>query len=120
MRCSRFSVHRSRFGKSFLLWVMVTTCCTVQAKVDLVTLPEREGVQVTIYNSADLTLVRESRFLTLREGLNKLQFSWENTLIDPTSLSMIAKEQADKIDTVNKVQQSDLDIHLDIHLPTIA
>jgi hypothetical protein len=63
-----------------------------------VTLPNRESVQVTIYNSADLTLVRESRFLTLREGLNKLQFSWENTLIDPTSLSMIAKEQADKID----------------------
>ncbi|TFH13958.1 MAG: DUF4139 domain-containing protein, partial [Lentisphaerales bacterium] len=68
------------------------------AKVDLVTLPTREAVQVTIYNSADLTLVRESRALTLKNGLNKLQFSWANTLIDPTSLEMLAKSNADKID----------------------
>ncbi|MCH9021534.1 MAG: DUF4139 domain-containing protein [Planctomycetes bacterium] len=67
-------------------------------KVDLVTLPVREAVQLTIYNSADLTLVRESRALTLREGVNRLQFSWENTLIDPTSLEMTAKAQVDKID----------------------
>ena len=43
---------------------------------------------MTIYNPADLTLVRETRFLTLKEGLNRLQFSWENTRIDPTSLSL--------------------------------
>ncbi|MBM4143261.1 MAG: hypothetical protein FJ225_06680, partial [Lentisphaerae bacterium] len=40
-----------------------------RAKVDLVTLPARDTVQLTIYNSADLTLVRESRALTLKEGL---------------------------------------------------
>ena len=37
---------------------------TAQAKVDLVTLPSRDTVQLTIYNSADMTLVRESRALT--------------------------------------------------------
>ena len=67
-------------------------------KVDLVTLPGRDTVQLTIYNSADLTLVRESRALTLKNGLNKLQFSWANTLIDPTSLEMLPKAQADRID----------------------
>ena len=66
--------------------------------MDLVTLPARDTVQVTIYNSADLTLVRESRALTLKEGANSLQFSWENTLIDPTSLEMMPKANADKID----------------------
>jgi hypothetical protein len=60
----------------------------VEAKIDLVTVPVRDAVQVTIYNSADLTLVNERRNLTLREGNNRLQFSWANTLIDPTSLSM--------------------------------
>jgi hypothetical protein len=45
-----------------------------------------------------MTLVRESRALTLKEGKNKLQFSWANTLIDPTSLEMLAKANADKID----------------------
>lgn len=67
------------------------------AKVDLVTLPARDTVQLTIYNEADLTLVRESRALTLQKGLNKLQFSWANTLIDPTSLEMTPKANADKI-----------------------
>ena len=68
------------------------------AKVDLVTLPDRDTTQLTIYNSADLTLVRDGRNLTLKEGPNKLQFSWANTLIDPTSLSMLPKAHADQID----------------------
>ena len=68
------------------------------AKIDLVTLPSRDTAQLTIYNSADLTLVRESRALTLKEGENSLQFSWANTLIDPTSLEMLPKANADKID----------------------
>jgi len=68
------------------------------AKVDLVILPKRDTVQLTIYNSADLTLVRESRALTLKKGLNRLQFSWANTLIDPTSLEMLPKMYGDRID----------------------
>ncbi len=70
---------------------------TATAKVDLVTLPTRDSVQMTIYNSADMTLIRESRLLTLKKGANKLQFSWANTLIDPTSLELFPKEHADKI-----------------------
>ncbi len=81
----------------FLLAVLVITG-VVQGKVDLVTLPKRDMVQLTIYNSADMTLVRESRDLTLKNGKNKLQFSWANTLIDPTSLEMLPKANADKID----------------------
>jgi len=66
--------------------------------IELVTLPRRDKVQLTIYNSADLTLVRERRNLTLKRGWNWLQFMWTNTLIDPTSLSLEPLEQADKID----------------------
>ncbi|MFH1123266.1 MAG: DUF4139 domain-containing protein [Pseudomonadota bacterium] len=76
-------------------------CDFAMAKVDLVILPERENVQLTIYNSADLTLVRERRPLTLKKGLNNLQFSWANTLIDPTSLEMLPKMEADKIDILD-------------------
>jgi len=71
------------------------------AKVDLVILPKRDTVQLTIYNSADLTLVRERRALTLKNGLNRLQFSWANTLIDPTSLDMLPVLDADKIDILD-------------------
>ena len=66
--------------------------------IELVTLPRRDNVQLTIYNSADLTLVRERRNLTLKKGWNWLQFMWANTLIDPTSLSLEPLEQAGKID----------------------
>jgi len=76
---------------------------TAIAKVDLVTLPDRDTVQLTIYNSADLTLARESRALTVKEGANKLQFSWAGTLIDPTSLDMLPKANADKIDVAEMV-----------------
>jgi hypothetical protein len=79
------------------LLIIVVAARAAQAKVDLVTLPTRDSVQLTIYNSADLTLVRESRDLTLKPGKNKLQFSWANTLIDPTSLEMLPKAHADKI-----------------------
>jgi len=84
--------------RALILLIIVVTTSFSQAKVDLVTLPSRDTVQLTIYNSADLTLVRESRALTLKEGENALQFSWENTLIDPTSLEMLPKANADKID----------------------
>jgi len=66
--------------------------------IELVTLPRRDKVQLTIYNSADLTLVRERRNLTMKKGWNWLQFMWANTLIDPTSLSLEPLEQKDKID----------------------
>ncbi len=81
-----------------LLFTIAVLPAISQAKIDLVTLPQRDTVQLTIYNSADMTLVRESRALTLKEGQNKLQFSWANTLIDPTSLEMLPKANADKID----------------------
>jgi len=66
--------------------------------IELVVLPRRDKVQLTIYNSADLTLVRERRNLTLKRGWNWLQFMWANTLIDPTSLSLEPLAQAEKID----------------------
>ena len=60
--------------------------------VDLATVPERRTVQLTIYNSEDLTLVRESRVVTFKKGVNPLQFSWANTLIDPTSVELKFRE----------------------------
>ena len=54
--------------------------------IDLATVPDRQSVELTIYNSEDLTLVRETRTVTFRQGLNPLQFAWSGTLIDPTSV----------------------------------
>ena len=89
--------------RSFVLLMALPLLITspAHAGIDLVTLPERDNVQLTIYNSADLTLVREVRKLTLQKGLNKLSFGWANTLIDPTSLSLRAVEHPDKVELLD-------------------
>ena len=89
-------------GKTLLL---VTGCWLLAsagyARVNVVTLPDRDTVQLTIYNSADLTMVKETRHLTFRKGLNKLEFSWANTLIDPTSVEFHALTHADQVDVLD-------------------
>src|SRR5688572_16346792 len=72
-----------------------------EARINVVTLPGRDTVQLTIYNSVDLTLVRETRVLTFRKGLNRLGFSWANTLIDPTSVEFRALTHADEIEVLD-------------------
>ena len=73
----------------------------VQARINVVTLPERDTVQLTIYNSVDLTLVKETRHLTFRPGMNKLEFSWANTLIDPTSVEFRAVTHAAAVEVLD-------------------
>jgi hypothetical protein len=80
----------------------LAACSELQAKnVDLSTVPKRESVQLTIYNSEDLTLVRETRKVSFKKGENGLQFSWANTLIDPTSLRLRFLSDADKLDLLD-------------------
>jgi hypothetical protein len=79
-----------------LLWLALWV--PLHAAVDLVTLPSREGTQFTIYNSEDITMVREHRLLTVKEGVNKIQFTWANTLIDPTSIEFRILDKQDKVD----------------------
>ena len=71
------------------------------ANVDLSTVPQRETVQLTIYNSEDITLVRETRVVTFKKGINPLQFSWANTLIDPSSVDLKFLTSADKLDVLD-------------------
>jgi len=71
------------------------------AAVDLVTVPRREGAQLTIYNSEDITMVREHRLLTVKQGVNRIQFSWANTLIDPTSIDFRILDHQDQVDLID-------------------
>ena len=69
--------------------------------VDLSTVPKRNSVELTIYNSEDLTLVRETRSVTFKKGANPLQFSWANTLIDPTSVQLRFLSSPEKLDVLD-------------------
>ena len=55
------------------LAIMAMAAPAAIADVDVVTIPTREGVQLTIYNSEDITMVREHRLLTVKPGVNRIQ-----------------------------------------------
>ncbi len=88
-----------------LLHITLLTVTTLPAlarqNIDLSTVPPRDTVQLTIYNSEDLTLVRETRTVTFKTGVNGLQFSWANTLIDPTSVQLRFKTHADHLELLD-------------------
>ena len=61
---AQFARRRTLFGVACVCLAQLLVIQAVTAKnIDLVTLPIRESVQLTIYNSADITLVKETRFV---------------------------------------------------------
>ena len=97
------------FGVQALAGLLVLVLFgTASAKnVDLSTVPSRQSVQLTIYNSEDLTLVRETRVVTFKKGANPLQFSWANTLIDPTSVELKFLTSPDKLEVLDTTYPHD-------------
>jgi len=93
------SCHLRTILTGAILALCVTPLCA--ENVDLSTVPSRSSVQLTIYNSEDITLVRETRAVTFKKGVNPLQFSWANTLIDPSSVELKFLTNADKLDVLD-------------------
>src|SRR6188472_1346917 len=90
------------FSHILVLTTVLGASQTVRAEnVDLSTVPRRNTVQLTIYNSEDITLVRETRVVTFKKGMNPLQFSWANTQIDPSSVDLKFLTSADKLDVLD-------------------
>jgi hypothetical protein len=88
--------------RALTILITLAAATLAQAKnVDLSTVPARQRVQLTIYNSEDLTLVREVRKVSFRRGANPLQFSWANTLIDPTSVQLRFVTHPDKLEVLD-------------------
>src|SRR5438045_8157070 len=91
-----------KFARLILISVLqLLLAIAAEGRINVVTLPNRDSVQLTIYNSVDLTLVKETRHLTFRKGLNKLEFSWANTLIDPTSVEFKALTHSDEVEVLD-------------------
>ena len=99
MKLDHFAGPVRRFFPVALAGLLCTA--TVHARINVVTLPGRDSTQLTIYNSADITLVKETRVLTFRKGLNRLEFSWANTLIDPTSVEFRPLTHTDEVEVLD-------------------
>ena len=96
--CNRYRIQQKiRLILPLLLFLSLILPPAGSAKIDLSTLSGRDNVQTTIYKSEDLTLVRDSRTLQFAKGDNQIQFSWANTRIDPTSLTLELKSSRDRV-----------------------
>ena len=73
------------------------------AQVQLVTVPGRDSVELTVYNSVDLTFAKEQRNITLRTGTNLIQFSWAGTRIDPTSVQIASVSDPDAVQVLEAI-----------------
>jgi hypothetical protein len=82
-----------------ILFVSMTN--SISAKIDLVTLPSRENIALTLYKSQSMAIVQEIRSLSLIKGINELQFSWLHTRIDPESIEMVTEKTIEGIDIKN-------------------
>jgi hypothetical protein len=89
-------VNLVRCQWSMVSWLLMVGFVLAE-NIDLSTVPARDTVQLTIYNSEDLTLVRETRQVTFKKGANPLQFSWAGTLIDPSSVQLRFLTQPDQL-----------------------
>jgi hypothetical protein len=96
-------------GTLLIIGIVMVLMRTVFAQVQVVTVPLRSTVQLTIYSDKDLTFTKEQRKITLRKGTNVIQFSWEGTLIDPTSIQIKAMEHPQNIDIKEAIFPPNLD-----------
>jgi hypothetical protein len=96
-----------RYTLGALTLVLALAGMAQARNIDLVTLPPREKVQLTIYNSEDITLVKETRSITFKKGINRLEFSWANTLIDPTSAYLRPAEHQNDIEVLDTTFPAD-------------
>ena len=87
--------------KALMFFTVLLSGSPALAGITLATVPAPREVQLTIYQPADLCLVREYREQPLRKGTNRLQISWAGTLIDPTSLELTPLEEVQSLKSMD-------------------
>ena len=83
----------------FVLMGLVITR-PAQARIKLVTLPERDATIIRLDNPR-ATLIEEERVLTLQRGLNKVDFSWKGVNIDVDSIRLTVISHPDRVTLLN-------------------
>jgi len=80
----------------FSIFIVLGSITTIHAKTSLVSLPQRQHVAVR-FGDTSTTLVQEKRILFLKKGMNQIDFSWKNVMIDPESITLTTLSDPDKI-----------------------
>lgn len=67
------------------------------AQTQLTTVPNREQAELVVYGTYNLAFVKEKRPITLRKGINPIQFGWSGTQLDPSSVRLRAIEHPEAV-----------------------
>ena len=66
------------------------------ARIGLVTIPARQDIRIKIDRNNN-ALVQERRGITLKQGMNRIEFSWPNMQIDFNTAQLLPLEQQETI-----------------------
>lgn len=69
---------------------------SLHARTSLVSLPARQDATIRLHDQG-AALIQEKRLLTLKKGINHIDFSWQNVMIDPFSIILNPLSHPDKI-----------------------
>ena len=78
----------------------LTLTLPAHARTKLVALPERADTVIRLDNPY-ATLIEEERVLTLQQGLNKVDFSWNAVFIDADSIRLTVLDHPDQVTLLN-------------------
>ena len=82
------------------LLALALAVAPAQARIKLVALPDR-GDTVLRLDNPNATLIEEERVLTLQEGVNKVDFSWNGVFIDVDSIRLAPLSHPEKVTLLN-------------------
>lgn len=85
----------SRLIAGLLLLGLLGASATAPARIKLITLPERERVEIQL-DQAGVTLVEEERIVPLLAGSNEVDFSWADTPVDRDSIVFRVVPESDE------------------------
>ena len=78
----------------------------LEARVKLVALPERGAIVIRL-DHTDGAFIEEERTLSLKKGLNKIDFSWKDVRIDPDSIQLLILTHPKTVQLLNINYPSD-------------
>ena len=79
-----------------VLFFLIMTSAPAAARTSLVALPIRQDTVIKL-DSRGTALVQEKRTLLLQKGINNIDFSWQNVMIDPDSIQFTPLQHSDSI-----------------------
>lgn len=79
---------------------LLVSTSAAQARTKLVTLPERDLAHLRLEHD-QFVLVEEERIVTLHQGHNEIDFSWQNVTIDAASIQFRALTDPDKVSVLS-------------------